>query len=76
MNATQFIRIRNRIVNLGAISYLRFYDDLDRIDIRLLGPPSEVSLTITVEGEEAAPVREFFLNSGLVKDLRSNLQPV
>ncbi len=72
---TQFIRIRNRIINVAAISYLRLYDDLDRIDIRLLGPASEVSLTITVEGEEAAPVREFFLNSGLVKDLRSNFQP-
>jgi hypothetical protein len=72
---TQFIRIRNRIINVAAISYLRLYDDLDRIDIRLLGPASEVSLTITVEGEEAAPVREFFLNSGLVKDLRSSLQP-
>lgn len=72
---TQFIRIRNRIINVAAISYLRLYDDLDRIDIRLLGPASEVSLTITVEGEEAAPVREFFLNSGLVKDLRSSFQP-
>jgi hypothetical protein len=74
--STQFVRIRNRIVNVAAISYLRLYDDLDRIDIRLLGPATEVSLTITVEGEEAAPVREFFLNSGLVKDLRSNFQPV
>jgi hypothetical protein len=73
--STQFIRIRNRIINVAAISYLRLYDDLDRIDIRLLGPASEVSLTITVEGEEAAPVREFFLNSGLVRDLRSSLQP-
>jgi hypothetical protein len=73
--STQFIRIRNRIINVAAISYLRLYDDLDRIDIRLLGPASEVSLTISVEGEEAAPVREFFLNSGLVKDLRSSLQP-
>lgn len=72
---TQFIRIRNRIINVAAISYLRLYDDLDRIDIRLLGPASEVSLTITVEGDEAAPVREYFLNSGLVKDLRSSLQP-
>lgn len=73
--STQFIRVRNRIVNVAAISYLRLYDDLDRIDIRLLGPSTEVSLTITVEGEEAAPVREYFLNSGLVKDLRSSLQP-
>jgi hypothetical protein len=73
---TQFVRVRNRIINVAAISYLRLYDDLDRIDIRLLGPASEVSLTIVVEGEEAAPVREFFLNSGLVKDLRSNFQPV
>jgi hypothetical protein len=72
---TQFVRVRNRIINVAAISYLRLYDDLDRIDIRLLGPASEVSLTIIVEGEEAAPVREFFVNSGLVKDLRSNLQP-
>jgi hypothetical protein len=74
--STQFIRIRNRIVNVAAIAYLRLYDDLDRIDIRLLGPATEVSLTITVEGEEAVPVREFFLNSGLVTDLRSSLQPV
>jgi hypothetical protein len=73
--STQFIRIRNRIINVAAISYLRLYDDLDRIDIRLLGPATEVSLTVTVEGEEAVPVREFFLNSGLVKDLRSSLQP-
>lgn len=73
---TQFVRVRNRIINVAAISYLRLYDDLDRIDIRLLGPASEVSLTIIVEGEEAVPVREFFLNSGLVKDLRSNFQPV
>jgi hypothetical protein len=72
---TQFVRVRNRIINVAAISYLRLYDDLDRIDIRLLGPASEVSLTIIVEGEEAVPVREFFVNSGLVKDLRSNLQP-
>jgi hypothetical protein len=74
--STQFIRIRNRIVNVAAIAYLRLYDDLDRIDIRLLGPATEVSLTIMVEGEEAVPVREFFVNSGLVKDLRSSLQPV
>jgi hypothetical protein len=73
--STQFIRVRNRIINVAAISYLRLYDDLDRIDIRLLGPATEVSLTVSVEGEEAAPVREFFLNSGLVKDLRSSLQP-
>ena len=68
--ASQFIRIRNRIINVEAISYIRLYDDLDRIDIRLLGPQADVSLTVTVEGEEAAPVREFILNSGLVKDLR------
>ncbi len=73
--STQFIRVRNRIINVAAISYLRLYDDLDRIDIRLLGPSTEVSLTVTVEGEEAAPVREFFVNSGLVKDLRANFQP-
>jgi hypothetical protein len=73
--STLFIRIRNRLINVAAISYLRLYDDLDRIDIRLLGPSTEVSLTVTVEGEEAVPVREFFLNSGLVKDLRSSLQP-
>ncbi len=66
----QFIRIRNRVVNLDAISYIRLYEDLDRIDIRLIGPSVDVSLTITVEGEEAAPVRDFILNSGLVKDLR------
>ena len=66
----QFIRIRNRVINLQAISYIRLYEDLDRIDIRLLGPPVDVSLTITVEDEEAAPVRDFILNSGLVKDLR------
>jgi hypothetical protein len=29
-----------------------------------------LSLTVTVEGPEAAPVRQFFLDSGLVKDLR------
>ena len=68
--ASQFIRIRNRVINVEAISYIRLYDDLDRIDIRLLGPQADVSLTVTVEGEEAAPVREFILNSGLVKDLR------
>ena len=54
----QFIRIRNRVVNVQAISYIRLYEDLDRIDIRLIGPPVDVSLTITVEGEEAAPVRD------------------
>lgn len=66
-----FIRIRNRIINVAAISYIRLYDELDRIDIRLLGPTHEVSLTISLEGEEAKPVREFFLNSGMVKDLRA-----
>ncbi len=66
----RFIRIRNRIINLAAISYIRFYDDIDRIDIRLLGPSVDVSLTVTVEGEEAVPVRQFFLQSGLVNDLR------
>ena len=66
----QFIRIRNRVINLQAISYIRLYEDLDRIDIRLVGPSVDVSLTITVEGEEAAPVRDFILHSGLVKDLR------
>lgn len=66
----QFIRIRNRIINLAAISYVRLYDELDRVDIRLLGPSVDVSLTVTVEGADAVPVREFFLNSGVVKDLR------
>lgn len=65
-----FIRIRNRIINVQAISYVRFYDELGRIDIRLLGPAQDLSLTVTVEGKEAVPVREFFLNSSLVKDLR------
>lgn len=65
-----FIRIRNRVINLQAISYVRFYDELDRIDIRLLGPPQDLSLTVTVEAEEAVPVREFFLDSELVQDLR------
>lgn len=65
-----FIRIRNRVINLQAISYVRFYDELDRIDIRLLGPPQDLSLTVTVEAEEAVPVREFFLDSRLVQDLR------
>ena len=67
----QFIRIRNRIINLAAISYVRLYDELDRVDIRLLGPSVDVSLTVMVEGAEAVPVREFFLNSGVVKDLRA-----
>ena len=67
---TQFIRVRNRLINLAAISYVRLYEDLDRIDIRLLGPTVDVSLTISVEGEELVPVREFLLTSGLVKDLR------
>ncbi len=71
----QFIRIRNRLINVAAISYVRLYEDLDRLDIRLVGPSVEVSLTVTVEGEEAVPVREFFFNSGLVKDLRPQLQP-
>lgn len=68
--STQFIRIRNRLINLAAVSYVRLYDELDRVDIRLLGPSVDVSLTVTVEGAEAVPVREFFLNSGAVKDLR------
>ena len=67
---SHFIRIRNRVINVAAISYIRLYDDLGRIDIRLLGPHHDVGLTISVEGKEAAPVREFFLKSGLVKDLR------
>ena len=50
---TQFIRIRNRIINLDAISYVRLYDDLDRVDIRLLGPHHDVALTITLKGVEA-----------------------
>jgi len=66
----QFIRIRSRIINLAAVSYFRLYDESDRIDIRLLGPSSDVTLTMTVEGEEAAPVREFILQSGWMKDLR------
>ena len=66
----RFIRVRNRIVNVNAISYVRLYDDLDRVDIRLLGPAHETSLTISVEGEEAKPVRQFFLDSGFVRDLR------
>lgn len=67
---SQFIRIRNRVINLAAISYVRLYDDLGRVDVRLLGPHHDVALTISVEGKEAKPVREFFLNSGLVTDLR------
>ena len=67
---TPFIRIRNRMINVAAISYVRLYEDLDRIDIRLLGPSTDVSLTVTVEGEEAVPVRDFFLSSGIVGDLR------
>jgi hypothetical protein len=66
----RFIRVRNRLINLAAISYIRFYDDIDRVDIRLLGPSVDVSLTVTVEGDEAVPVRQFFLQSGLVNDLR------
>jgi hypothetical protein len=68
--AQQFIRIRNRLINVSSISYVRFYDDIDRIDVRLLGPSVDVSLTVSVEGEEAAPVRRFFEQSGLVSDLR------
>ena len=67
---TQFIRIRSRLINVAAISYVRLYEDLDRIDIRLLGPTVDVTLTISVDREEFVPVREFFLTSGLVKDLR------
>ena len=66
----RFIRIRNRIINLSTISYVRFYDETDRIDIRLVGPAVDVSLTVSVEGDEAKPVREFFLQPGLVNDLR------
>ena len=66
----QFIRIRNRIINVAAISYVRFYDEINRIDIRLLGPSTDVSLTVSVEGDEAVPVHEFFQQSGLVTDLR------
>jgi hypothetical protein len=72
---SQFIRIRNRLINISAISYVRLYEDLDRVDIRLIGPSVEVSLTVTVEGAEAEPVRSFFLGSGLVKDLRPELEP-
>ncbi len=67
---SQFIRIRHRIINLAAISYIRVYDESDRIDIRLLGPSVDVALTVSVEGAEAAPVREFLSQSGLVRDLR------
>ena len=67
---TQFIRIRDRIINLAAISYVRLYDDLDRVDIRLLGPHHDVALTITLRGEEAKPVRRFFLDMNRVTDLR------
>ena len=67
---TQFIRVRHRLINVSAISYVRLYEDLNRIDIRLLGPTMDVTLTVSVEGEEFVPVREFFLGSGLVKDLR------
>ena len=67
---TQFIRIRNRLINVAAISYVRLYEGLDRIDIRLLGPAVDVTLTMSVEGEELVPVREVFLTSGYVKDLR------
>ncbi len=68
--APQFIQIRHRIINLTAISYIRVYDESDRIDIRLLGPSVDVALTISVEGAEAVPVREFLIQSGLVMDLR------
>ena len=68
--APQFIQIRHRIINLTAISYIRVYDESDRIDIRLLGPSVDVTLTISVEGAEAVPVREFLIQSGLVMDLR------
>lgn len=68
--APQFIQIRHRIINLTAISYIRVYDESDRIDIRLLGPSVDVALTISVEGAEAVPVREFLVQSGLVRDLR------
>lgn len=68
----QFVRIRNRVINLAAISYARLYDDLDRVDIRLLGPHHDVALTITLEGEEAEPVRRFLLDSTRITDLRPN----
>ena len=66
----QFIRIRHRIINLAAISYIRVYDESDRIDIRLLGPSVDVALTVSVGGAEAVPVREFLSQPGLVRDLR------
>ena len=66
----QFIRIRSRIINLAAVSYFRLYEESDRIDIRLLGPSADVTLTMSVQGEEAVPVREFILQSGWMKDLR------
>ena len=65
-----FIRIRSRVINLTAVSYFRLYDESDRIDIRLLGPSVDVSLTVSVQGEDAVPVREFLAQAGLVKDLR------
>lgn len=66
----QFIRVRHRIINLAAIAYFRVYEDSDRIDIRLTGPSADVLLTVSVEGEEAVPVRTFLKESGLIKDLR------
>ncbi len=66
----QFIQIRHRIINVAAISYIRVYDESDRIDIRLLGPSVDVALTISVEGAEATPVRDFLVESGMVRDLR------
>ncbi len=66
----QFIRVRHRIINLAAIAYFRVYEDSDRIDIRLTGPSADVLLTVSVEGEEAVPVRAFLKESGLIKDLR------
>ena len=66
----QFIQIRHRIINVAAISYIRVYDESDRIDIRLLGPSVDVALTISVEGAEATPVRDFLVESGWVRDLR------
>ena len=65
-----FIRIRSRVINLTAVSYFRLYDESDRIAIRLLGPSVDVSLTVSVQGKEAVPVREFLAQAGLVKDLR------
>ena len=69
MNA-QFIRVRNRLINVNSISYIRMYEDLDRLDIRLLGPSHEVSLTVVVEGDEAQPVRQWMMTSGMITDLR------